>query len=95
MNNLILIKEVIVIPMIMRTIMYINFYLILARKISNQIIIKTKIPMIKDIIFIKIPKFIGTRGSITTMIRIILIQEVIIIAKEIIIIKKLGVDLEV
>lgn len=83
------------IPMIMRTIMYINFYLILARKISNQIIIKTKIPMIKDIIFIKIPKFIGTRGSITTMIRIILIQEVIIIAKEIIIIKKLGVDLEV
>ena len=75
--------------------MYINFYLILARKISNQIIIKTKIPMIKDIIFIKIPKFIGARGSITTMIRIILIQEVTIIAKEIIIIKKLGVDLKV
>ena len=36
--NLILIKEVIMIPLNMKTIMYINIYLILTRKISKQII---------------------------------------------------------
>lgn len=67
----------------MTTIMYINIYLILTRKISKQIILKKKSPMKKNIIIIKIITIIGNQGSIIIMVENIFIREEIIIMKTI------------
>ena len=67
----------------MTTIMYINIYLILTRKISKQIFLKKKSPMKKNIIIIKIITIIGNQGSIIIMVENIFIREEIIIMKTI------------
>ena len=77
-KNLILIKEVILIPLSMRTIMYIYNYLILARIISNQIIIKKRNQKKINIIIIINTKIIGILGSIIIIIKNIIIREEII-----------------
>ena len=77
-KNLILIKEVILIPLSMRTIMYIYNYLILARIISNQIIIKKRNQKIINIIIIINTTIIGILGSIIIIIKNIIIREEII-----------------
>ena len=66
----------------MKTIMYINiYYLILTRKISNQIILKKKYQKKKNIIIIKNITIIGIQGSmiITILQNIIILEEIIII----------------
>ena len=66
----------------MKTIMYINiYYLILTRKISNQIILKKKYQKKKNIIIIKNITIIGIRGSMIIIIlqNIIILEEIIII----------------
>jgi hypothetical protein len=77
-KNLILIKEVILIPLSMRTIMYIYNYLILARIISNQIIIKKRNQKKINIIIIINTTIIGILGSIIIIIKNIIIREEII-----------------
>ena len=63
----------------MKTIMYINIYLILDRKLSKKIFLKIKYQMKENIIIIKITIIIGTQGSMIIIIEIIIIQEEIII----------------